>query len=203
MIGELWSWCSKQRCSKQRQASQVFVPLHGPAIGCGLPSWRSSALVGATSFNKGQLLGDLSYFISGSNAPGNWRKWVEGPGSVGHSAASARVKEHARPVLHAVIHLALTAVLWGGTTVILILQVENQKQWLLISNFLRVIEVVWIRSSTYSSIENEMVGEHHQLNGHKFGQTSEIVEDRGAWHAAVHGVTKRWTGHGDWTTTAE
>ena len=83
MIGELWSWCSKQRCSKQRQASQVFVPLHGPAIGCGLPSWRSSALVGATSFNKGQLLGDLSYFISGSNAPGNCRKWVEGPGSVG------------------------------------------------------------------------------------------------------------------------
>ena len=198
MIGELWSWCSKQR-----QASQVFAPLHGPAIGCGLPSWRSSALVGATSFNKGQLLGDLSYFISGSNAPGNWRNWVEGPGSVGHSTASAKVKEYARPVLHAVIHLVLTSVLWGGTTVILILQVENRKQWLLISNFLRVIEVVWIRTSTYSSIENEMVGEHHQLNGHKFGQTSEVVKDRGAWRAAVHGVTKSWTGLGDWTTTAE
>ena len=45
-------------------------------------------------------------------------------------------------VLHAVVHLVLTTILRGGTTVILILQMENQKQWLLISNFLRVIEVV-------------------------------------------------------------
>ena len=29
----------------------------------------------------------------------------------------------------------------------------------------------------------------------------EIVEDRGAWHAAVHGVTKNWTWLNDWTTT--
>ena len=29
----------------------------------------------------------------------------------------------------------------------------------------------------------------------------EIVEDRGAWHAAVHGVTKSQTGLSDWTTT--
>ena len=28
-----------------------------------------------------------------------------------------------------------------------------------------------------------------------------IVEDRGAWHAAVHGVTKSWTRLRDWTTT--
>ena len=28
----------------------------------------------------------------------------------------------------------------------------------------------------------------------------EIGEDRGAWHAAVHGVAKSWTWLGDWTT---
>ena len=29
----------------------------------------------------------------------------------------------------------------------------------------------------------------------------EIVRDRGAWHAAVHGVSKSWTQLSDWTTT--
>ena len=29
----------------------------------------------------------------------------------------------------------------------------------------------------------------------------ETVKDRGTWHAAVHGVTKRWTRLSDWTTT--
>ena len=29
----------------------------------------------------------------------------------------------------------------------------------------------------------------------------EMVKDREAWHAAVHGVTKSWTRLGDWTTT--
>ena len=36
--------------------------------------------------------------------------------------------------------------------------------------------------------------QHHWLNGHK------IVEDRGAWGAAVHGVAQSWTWLGDWTT---
>ena len=30
----------------------------------------------------------------------------------------------------------------------------------------------------------------------------EIVKDRKAWHAAVHGVTKSWIQHSNWTTTA-
>ena len=41
--------------------------------------------------------------------------------------------------------------------------------------------------------EDEMVGWHHQLNGHEFEQTPGIVKDREAWHAAVHGVTKNQT----------
>ena len=31
----------------------------------------------------------------------------------------------------------------------------------------------------------------------------EMVKDREAWHAAVHGVTKKWTGLSDQTTTTD
>ena len=34
-----------------------------------------------------------------------------------------------------------------------------------------------------------MVGWHHRLNGHEFEQTLELVLDREAWRAAVHGLT--------------
>ena len=36
--------------------------------------------------------------------------------------------------------------------------------------------------------EDEMVGYHHPLNGHEFEQSPGTVDDRGAWHAAVHWV---------------
>ena len=39
-------------------------------------------------------------------------------------------------------------------------------------------------------IEDEMVGWHHQLDGHEFEETSGNSEGREAWCAAVHGVTK-------------
>ena len=47
--------------------------------------------------------------------------------------------------------------------------------------------------------EDKMVGCHHRLNGHEFEQLWEI-KDRGAWRAAVHGVTKSRTRFSDWTT---
>ena len=41
--------------------------------------------------------------------------------------------------------------------------------------------------------EDEMVGWHHQLNGHEFEKTPEDSEDRETWRVAVHGVTKSRT----------
>ena len=36
--------------------------------------------------------------------------------------------------------------------------------------------------------EDEMISQHIWLNGYKFEQTQEIVEDRGDWHCTVHGL---------------
>ena len=41
--------------------------------------------------------------------------------------------------------------------------------------------------------EDEMAGWHHRLNGHALGKLQELVMDREAWRAAIHGVTKSWT----------
>ena len=39
--------------------------------------------------------------------------------------------------------------------------------------------------------EDEMVGWHHQLNGHGFGWTLGVGDEQGG--AAVHGVAGSWT----------
>ena len=47
--------------------------------------------------------------------------------------------------------------------------------------------------------EEEMVGWHHQLDGHEFeqaprvGELHALVIDREVWRAAVHGVTNSQT----------
>ena len=47
--------------------------------------------------------------------------------------------------------------------------------------------------------EDETVGWHHWLNGLSLSKLQELVMDREAWRAAVHGVTKSWTRLSDWT----
>ena len=41
--------------------------------------------------------------------------------------------------------------------------------------------------------EAEMVGWHHQLNGHEFEQAPGDGKGREAWRVAVHGVAKSQT----------
>ena len=41
--------------------------------------------------------------------------------------------------------------------------------------------------------EDEMVGWHHQLNGHEFGLTPVVGDGQGGLVAVIHGVTKSWT----------
>ena len=43
----------------------------------------------------------------------------------------------------------------------------------------------WQKMRWLDSITNSM--------GMNLGKLQEIVKDRGAWHAAIHGVTKIWT----------
>ena len=46
------------------------------------------------------------------------------------------------------------------------------------------------RREEKGTTEDDMVGWDHWLNGHEFEQTPELVMDREAWCAAVHGVSK-------------
>ena len=41
--------------------------------------------------------------------------------------------------------------------------------------------------------EDEMVGWHHQLNDMSLGELRELVLDREAWCAVIHGAAKSWT----------
>ena len=58
-----------------------------------------------------------------------------------------------------------------------------------------------LRAGEKRATEDEMIGRHHQINGHEFEQTLEVSEDMEVWPAAVRDVAKSWTRLSDWTTT--
>ena len=49
------------------------------------------------------------------------------------------------------------------------------------------------------TIEDEMAGWHHWLDGHGFGWTPGVCDGQGGWRVVIHGVTKSRTRLSDWT----
>ena len=49
--------------------------------------------------------------------------------------------------------------------------------------------------------EDKVAGQYHWWRIMNLGKLWEMVRESGAWHAAVHGVTKSQTQLGNWTTT--
>ena len=57
----------------------------------------------------------------------------------------------------------------------------------------------WRERGGEGTIEDEMVGWHHWLDGHELSKLCELVMDSDAWCATVHRVGKSQTQLSDWT----
>ena len=55
------------------------------------------------------------------------------------------------------------------------------------------------RREEKGTTEDEMVGWHHQLDGHEFEQAPGVGDGQGSLVCAVHGITKSQTQLSDWT----
>ena len=57
------------------------------------------------------------------------------------------------------------------------------------------------RQEERGTTEDAMVGWHHRHDGLKLSRLQELVMDREAWHATLHGVSKSQTRLSNWTET--
>ena len=57
-------------------------------------------------------------------------------------------------------------------------------------SFEKTLMLAKIEGGRRGDDRGEVVGWHYRLSGHEFGQTLEVVKNREAWHAPVHGVAK-------------
>ena len=80
---------------------------------------------------------------------------------------------------------------------------KGNQSWVFIERTDAEAPILWLpdaekdwRWKEKGTTEDEMVGWHHQLDGHEFEQAP---GDGEAWRAAVHGVTKSWTRLNNWT----
>ena len=87
----------------------------------------------------------------------------------------------------------------GGTDAeveALVLWPPDAKNWLIGKDL--DAEKCW-RQEEQGPTEDEMFRCCHWHNGHELSRLQELVMDREAWHAAIHGVTKSQTWLSDWT----